>query len=85
MHKRFLAISVLALSLVSGAAYAAEAISGKVESFDQETRELVLDTGEVFVLDPSVDTDALDEGDEVTLSYDTVDEQLVVTEMEIAE
>lgn len=85
MHKRFLAISVLALSLVSGVAFAAEAISGKVDSYNPETRELTLDSGQTFVLDPSVDTESLDEGDEVTMSYEQDGDELTATSMEIAE
>lgn len=85
MQTRFLAISALALSLVTGAAFAAEAISGKVSDFNPETRELVLDTGETFVLDAAIDAEQIEISDEVTLTYDKVDDKNVATAIEIVQ
>ncbi|WP_162901698.1 DUF1344 domain-containing protein [Breoghania sp. L-A4] len=85
MRTRFVVLSALVLSLISGSAIAAEAVSGKVEAFDLETRELVLESGDIFVLDEAVSVDNLDVGDEVMLSVETIDDQMVVTSMEISE
>lgn len=85
MHTRILAVSALVLSLASGSALAAEVMSGKVESYDPESRVMVLDTGESFVLAPAVETENLDEGDEVMVSFDMVGDDMVANEVEISE
>ncbi len=85
MRTRYVVLSAVVLSLMSGAAMAAEAVSGKVEAFDLETRELVLESGDVFVLDDAISVENLDVGDEVTLSVENIEDQVVVTSMEISE
>ncbi|MCB1473550.1 MAG: DUF1344 domain-containing protein [Rhodobiaceae bacterium] len=78
--KRLVAVSALALTLATGAAFAAEMASGTVAQVNADTREVTLDNGQVFVLGESVDAAAIAAGATVELTYDMVDGKMVVTE-----
>ncbi|MCB1481713.1 MAG: DUF1344 domain-containing protein [Rhodobiaceae bacterium] len=80
MLKRLIAVSALALTLVTGATFAAEMAAGTVAEVNTETREVTLDDGKVFVLGDSVDIETVKAGSTVELTYDMMDGKMVVTE-----
>ncbi|TKT81467.1 DUF1344 domain-containing protein [Aquamicrobium sp. LC103] len=70
------------LSLFSGVALAADD-EGKIVSIDRQELTITLDNGNSYKLPGEFDVEALQEGMEVLLAYDTVDGEKLVTDMEI--
>ncbi|MFN0264421.1 hypothetical protein ACKTEK_11140 [Tepidamorphus sp. 3E244] len=85
MLKRLVALSALALTLTAGIAAAATVEAGKVDAYDEATREITLEGGKMFVLADGVSTEGLDVGDEVTLTVNDMDGKMVAEKMEIGE
>lgn len=85
MRSHLLAIVTLTAALAAGTALAAEVATGKVTEFNTETRMLVLEDGKSYLLADAISVESLDVGDEVVLSFDKVDDKMVVSEMQISE
>lgn len=79
--KRFLAtVSTVALIGLSGAALAEES-SGKIEAMDPQSRTIILDDGNTYMVSEGVALEALRPGSEVTVSFEERGGQKVVTEI----
>ncbi|VAW17231.1 hypothetical protein MNBD_ALPHA09-1253 [hydrothermal vent metagenome] len=59
----------------------AEEASGVVASFDEATRALMLDSGEIFVLAEGLDTASIVTGVKVVLDYDVDGDKNVVKQI----
>jgi hypothetical protein len=70
------------LMLSSGAALADE---GKISRVDREALTITLDNGNTYKLSGEFDVEALQEGVEVVLAYDTVGGEKLVTDLVIYE
>ncbi len=68
------------IAVLSVAAQAKE-ISGVVASFDEATRALMLDSGEIFVLAEGLDTASIVAGVKVVLDYDVDGDKNMVKEI----
>lgn len=82
MKKAFIGYAAIVYTIIAGAAFAAEA-EGKVKSIDTENLTITLNDGKSYKLPGEFDVDALKEGSEVFLSYDEVNGQNLITDMEI--
>lgn len=72
------------LALSSGAALAADD-EGKISRVDREALTITLDNGNTYKLSGEFDVEALQEGVEVVLAYDTVGGEKLVTDLVIYE
>ncbi len=72
------------LALSSGAAMAADD-EGKIKRVDREALTITLDNGNTYKLSGEFDVEALEEGVEVVLAYDTVGGEKLVTDLVIYE
>ncbi len=72
------------LALSSGAALAADD-EGKIKSVDREALTITLDNGNTYKLSGEFDVEALEEGVEVVLAYDTIGGEKLVTDLVIYE
>ncbi|WP_367943980.1 DUF1344 domain-containing protein [Aquamicrobium sp.] len=72
------------LMLSSGAALAADD-EGKISRVDREALTITLDNGNTYKLSGEFDVEALQEGVEVVLAYDTVGGEKLVTDLVIYE
>lgn len=72
------------LALSSGAALAADD-EGKISRVDREALTITLDNGNIYKLSGEFDVEALQEGVEVVLAYDTVGGEKLVTDLVIYE
>lgn len=72
------------LTLSSGAAMAADD-EGKIKRVDREALTITLDNGNTYKLSGEFDVEALEEGVEVVLAYDTVGGEKLVTDLVIYE
>ena len=72
------------LALSSGAAMAADD-EGKIRSIDREALTITLDNGNTYKLSGEFDVEALHEGVEVVVAYDTVGNEKLVTDLVIYE
>ncbi len=68
------------IAVLSVSAQAKE-ISGVVASFDEATRALMLDSGEIFVLAEGLDTASIIAGVKVVLDYDVDGDKNMVKEI----
>lgn len=74
--KRILVVTVMAIVLASSTAFALEAMradQGLIQSLDPSGKSLTLTDGKTFTVAPSVSTEPLREGDEVTILYEEKD------------
>ncbi len=82
---RSLFAGALAAALMfSAAAFAAEA-EGKIKTVDRDNLTITLDNGKSYKLPGEFDVDAIQEGMHVLLAYDEVDNQNMITDMELSE
>lgn len=72
------------LALSSGAALAADD-EGTIKRVDREALTITLDNGNTYKLSGEFDVEALEEGVEVVLAYDTVGGEKLVTDLVIYE
>ncbi len=72
MNKILGAVSALALMLAVNAASADEA-TGKIQSINEQTRAMTLDSGQAFTLAEGVEIDGLTPGTEVKVSFEPSD------------
>lgn len=72
------------LMLSSGVALAADD-EGKISRVDREALTITLDNGNTYKLSGEFDVEALQEGVEVVLAYDTVGGEKLVTDLVIYE
>ncbi|RIK87577.1 MAG: hypothetical protein DCC69_03855 [Hyphomicrobiales bacterium] len=72
------------LALSSGAALAADD-EGKIKRVDREALTITLDNGNTYKLSGEFDVEALQEGVEVVLAYDTIGGEKLVTDLVIYE
>jgi Cu/Ag efflux protein CusF len=73
VKKTILALAVLAIALASSTAFALAAMKaeqGVIQSLDPRGRSVTLADGKTFTVSPSVSTEPLREGDEVTILYE---------------
>jgi hypothetical protein len=73
MKKVLMAFPAAALLALSGAALAAEEITGKIQAVDPAAKTIVLEDGSVFMAADGVALDSLQPGHEVTIAYDEQD------------
>ncbi len=74
--KKVLVVTVMAIALASSTAFALEAMKedqGIVQSLDGNGTSVTLTDGKTFTVSPSVSTEPLREGDEVTILYEEKD------------
>ena len=71
------AVALLGLS----AAVSAEEASGRIEAMDLQTRTILLDDGNAYVLGEGVAVEALQPGREVTVTFEEQGGQKVVSEV----
>lgn len=74
--KKVLVLTVMVLALVSSTAFALEAMKedqGVIQSLDGSGTSVTLTDGKTFTVAPSVSTEPLREGDEVTILYEEKD------------
>ncbi|MEQ1942140.1 DUF1344 domain-containing protein [Mesorhizobium sp. VNQ89] len=82
---RSLFAGALAAALTfSTAAFAAEA-EGKISSVDRDNLTITLDNGKSYKLPGEFDVDAIQEGMHALIAYDTVNDQNMITDMELSE
>ena len=77
-------VMAASLALSSGAALAADD-EGKIKRVDREALTITLDNGNTYKLSGEFDVEALAEGVEVVLAYDTVGGEKLVTDLVIYE
>ncbi len=76
-------IGVIAATLMMAtAAFAAEA-EGQITTIDREKLTITLDDGKSYKLPGEFDIEAIEEGMEVLLAYDTVGDVNLITDMEL--
>lgn len=81
---RFLFGVLAILASLSVSALAAEA-EGQIRSIDRETLTITLDDGKSYKLPGEVDINALSEGMEILIAYDTVDGENLIMDMQLFE
>ncbi len=82
--KRTLIGAVAALVMISGAAFAAEA-EGQIQSIDKDNLTITLSDGKSYKLPGEFDVDALKEGMDVILAYDTIGGENLITDMQLSQ
>ncbi|WP_346909316.1 DUF1344 domain-containing protein [uncultured Roseibium sp.] len=83
MFKRLVAVLAVTVALPLAHAFADEA-SGTIVEIDPEAKSIVLDDDSVYVLPDTIDTEGLNIGDVVMLTYsEASDGTLVVTKLEL--
>jgi hypothetical protein len=76
-------LSALAiLAMLSTAAIAAEA-EGQIRSIDHDNQTITLDDGKSYKLPGEVDINALSEGMEILIAYDTVGGENLIMDMQL--
>ena len=81
---RFLFGVLAILASLSVSVLAAEA-EGQIRSIDRETLTITLDDGKSYKLPGEVDINALSEGMEILIAYDTVDGENLIMDMQLFE
>ena len=74
--KKLLAVTVMAIALAGSSAFAFEAMKadqGVIQSLDPGGKSVTLTDGKTFMVSPTVSTEPLREGDEVTILYEEKD------------
>jgi len=79
--KKFMVPLFLGALAVSAPAWALSHVSGSIESIDPNAREIVLDNGKTYTLQPSVNLDSLAVYDKVTLNTETKGKQNIVNKV----
>lgn len=84
MRKMIGAVSAVALLVAASGGLAADEATGTIESYDELSGMLVLDTGEAFEVAEGLQMEGLQEGDEVRVTYEDQDGIWVATSVEAA-
>ena len=74
--KKLFAVAVMAIALASSTAFALEAMKedrGVIQSLDPSGQTLTLTDGKMFTVSPSLSTEPLRDGDQVTILYEEKD------------
>ena len=74
------ALSAIAFLCSVGAAYADE-MAGTVQSWEEDTRTIVLEDGTSFAVSEAVSMEGIEPGDEVLVSFEEQDDQMTATEI----
>lgn len=74
--------AIAAIFLFSGAALAAEA-EGQIKAIDRDNLTITLSNGKSYKLPGEFDVEALKEGMDVVLAYDTVGGENLITDMDL--
>jgi hypothetical protein len=82
MMRKALVLAVLLAFALTGVAWAAE-VQGKIKSVDASEKSFVLEDGTKIWLGDGLAVDTLQEGAEVTASYDQKDGKNVATRVEV--
>lgn len=85
MKKMIGALSAVALFASAGLALAADEVSGKIQSIDEDARSLTLDDGMTYHFAEGVSFQDFSVGQDVTLSLEEVDGEKVAQHIEAAE
>ena len=81
---KILALVVPAVAfMATGALATALSKTGEIKSVDAAKHELVLNSGETFVLGHSVKADKLKAGEKVSVSYETKDGKMVASKITV--
>src|SRR3546814_7264775 len=78
-------LPIIALIASADSLAAAEQVTGRVTTVDEQTGTLVLENGETFTLGEGATMQDIEAGDEVTVSYEERDGDNVVMEIQPAE
>ena len=81
--RTFLAALIAAVAF-GGTALAAEA-EGQIQSIDKDSSTITLDDGKSYKLPGEFDVEALKEGMDILIAYDTVAGENLITDMELSE
>jgi hypothetical protein len=80
MRKSFVTIAAIATLGFAGVASADEA-SGKIEAMDVQSRTILLDDGNAYIVGEGVAIESLEPGAEVTVSFEEEGGQKVASEV----
>ena len=83
MKRSFAVVTAVALLGLSAAAGADEA-SGRIEAMDVQSRTILLDDGNAYVLSEGIAIESLQPGNEIKVSYEEEGGQKVVKEVTAA-
>jgi Cu/Ag efflux protein CusF len=84
MNRLMIAAGAAAILAASSFAASAAEVSGAITSVDAATGTVTLDNGNTYVLPADFDVASLQAGAQVTITYDEVDGQLQITNVETA-
>lgn len=78
-------LAALALLIASTSLSLAASDEGTIASIDREAMTITLQNGNTYKLPGEFDLDAISEGMDVLVAYDTVDGQRTITDMDITQ
>jgi hypothetical protein len=78
MKKFMILLSLAVVTAIAMPAWASIEVSGSINSVDPNRREIVLDNGKTYTLEPSVDMAKLAPWDKVTINTETKGGQNIV-------
>ncbi len=78
-------LAALALLIASTSLSLAASDEGTIASIDREAMTITLENGNTYKLPGEFDLDAISEGMDVLVAYDTVDGQRTITDMDITQ
>lgn len=78
-------LAALALLIASTAMALAASDEGTIASIDREAMTITLENGNTYKLPGEFDLDAISEGMDVLVAYDTVDGERTITDMDITQ
>ena len=81
---RVLIAATLGATVISGAAWAAEA-EGHIKAIDPDALTITLDDGKSYKLPGEFDLDSIRQGMDVVIAYDKIDGQNLITDMQLPE
>ncbi len=78
-------LAALAMLIASTSLSLAASDEGTIASIDREAMTITLQNGNTYKLPGEFDLDAISEGMDVLVAYDTVDGQRTITDMDITQ
>lgn len=78
-------LAALALLIASTSLSLAASDEGTIASIDREAMTITLENGNTYKLPGEFDLDAISEGMDVLVAYDTVDGERTITDMDITQ
>lgn len=78
-------LAALALLIASAGISFAASDEGTIASIDRESMTITLQNGNTYKLPGEFDLDAISEGMDVLVAYDTVDGERTITDMDITQ